>query len=265
MVGGMAALAALWVVLASDRWDFEPSSVRPAPRPTWRAVRSPEVANSADWVETTTARRRGRDDGDGVRVSFEETDEQAISTKVWPREIAEAFGRLETAQKAAITGQPVEAWRFEPVRAGYEGLLKAHAEDAALQAEIGRRLARLSRLERASEAARKVEAILGKSHRRDQNLSLLKQSLVDEEKGKAHAFKAIGMIQPSSKRIEGRKLYVLIANNGSRRAYLDIPPGIDADRLIAHRVGIRGDVNYDDDLGSRVISVRDVEELRGRE
>jgi len=77
--------------------------------------------------------------------------------------------------------------------------------------------------------------------------------------------RAIGMIQPSSRKTEGRKLYTLIGTNGSRRAYLDAPPGIDVESLLAHRVGVRGAVRYNEDLGARLITVRDIEEIGGRE
>ena len=34
-------------------------------------------------------------------------------------------------------------------------------------------------------------------------------------------------MQPSSQKIDGRKLFVLIGKNGGTVAYLDIPPGLD--------------------------------------
>jgi hypothetical protein len=199
------------------------------------------------------------------RRAFAETADDSASRRAWPPEITAAFERLELARRAAMTGQPVEAWRFDSVRAGYEGLLKEHRDAPALQAEVRSHLAALSRLEAAAEAARKVDAILMRSHRRDQDLDQMSRSLAAQARHQSKAYRAIGMIQPSSRKIEGRKLYTLIGANGSRRAYLDVPPGIDVESLLAHRVGVRGTVHYDEDLGSRLITVRDIEELRGRE
>ncbi len=50
--------------------------------------------------------------------------------------------------------------------------------------------------------------------------------------------------------IDGRKLYVLIANDGSTSAYLDVPPGLDIDPLLAKRVGVRGAAHFNEDLGA---------------
>ncbi len=64
--------------------------------------------------------------------------------------------------------------------------------------------------------------------------------------------------------IDGRKLYVLIAKDGSTVAYLDIPPGLDIDPLVAHRVGVRGEPHFNEDLGTRLITVRDLETIGAR-
>jgi hypothetical protein len=216
------------------------------------------------------------EDEEGARASFDEfeaepkprfaeTADYPATHRTWPPEITAAFDRLELARRAAVTGQPVESWRFDTVRAGYEGMLKTHRDNPALQAEVRARLADLSRLEAAAEAARKVEAILARSHQRDQSLDRMAQSLTAQERERSKAYRAIGMIQPSSRKTEGRKLYTLIGSDGSRRAYLDVPPGIDVESLLAHRVGVRGSVRYDEDLGSRLITVRDVETIEGRE
>ena len=63
---------------------------------------------------------------------------------------------------------------------------------------------------------------------------------------------------------DGRKLYILIANDGSTIAYLDVPPGLDIDRLLANRVGVRGTPHFNEDLGARLITVRDIDKLGPR-
>lgn len=276
MIGGAAVWATLWIAWGSDGGDFDRSAARPAPRATWRAVESPQTAKSPSRVDGALPRPLKADDAKSARASFDEvadlpngrfaeTVDFPASHRAWPPEIVAAFNRLELAGRAAVTGQPVESWRFDTVRAGYEGMLTTHRDNPALQAEVRARLAGLSRLEAAADAARKVEAILTRSRQRDQGLARMAQSLAAQERDQSKAYRALGMIQPSSRKTEGRKLYTLIGADGSRRAYLDVPPGIDADSLLARRVGVRGSVRYDEDLGGRLITVRDIEELGGRE
>jgi len=73
-----------------------------------------------------------------------------------------------------------------------------------------------------------------------------------------------GYIQPSSRRSDGHKLFALIGGEGKTIAYLDIPPGLDPDPYLAQRVGVRGQSRFDEDLGTRLISVRDLEALESR-
>jgi hypothetical protein len=72
---------------------------------------------------------------------------------------------------------------------------------------------------------------------------------------------AEGLVQPSSRQVEGRRVYALIGSEGSPIAYLDIPAGMDARPLVAKRVGVRGAVRHDETLGSKLIAVRDLESL----
>jgi hypothetical protein len=64
--------------------------------------------------------------------------------------------------------------------------------------------------------------------------------------------------------VEGRKLYALIGSSGSTLAYLDIPPGLDLDAVASRRVGVRGTTHYNADLGTRLITVRDLEAIEER-
>ncbi|ODT99639.1 MAG: hypothetical protein ABS79_04245 [Planctomycetes bacterium SCN 63-9] len=304
MIGASVALASLWIGFGPETWDFDPSEVRAVPRvrASWHAVNRSDRASEPPPAITPRSRGWKTEEPDGRRASFESSSgrpdhdadasrdlqihdlepgsspvesrhddadaEQAefrVQRRNWPPEIASAFERLEMAQRAAMMGLPIEAWRFDTVRAGYEEMLKTHRDNSSLHEEIRVRLASLSRLERGADAARKVDQILERSHQRDRALAQVASSLASEQRAQARAFHAIGMIQPSSKRNQGRKLYTLIGPNGSRRAYLDIPPGVEVENLISHRVGVRGAVNYDETLGSRLITVRDIEELSVQE
>ena len=68
-------------------------------------------------------------------------------------------------------------------------------------------------------------------------------------------------MQASTETLDGRKLYILIANDGSTIAYLDVPPGLDIDPLLTKRIGVRGEPHFNEELGARLITVRDVEKL----
>jgi hypothetical protein len=81
----------------------------------------------------------------------------------------------------------------------------------------------------------------------------------------ARAYSAVGYIQPSSEQVSGHKLFLLIGADGSTLAYLDIPPGLDINPHLAHRVGVRGEPHFNEDLGSRLITVSDVETMDSRQ
>jgi hypothetical protein len=156
------------------------------------------------------------------------------------------------------------SWRFEDLRARYQALLRRTDEAPGLEDEVRSRLAALTQLEQAARAARTIEEILDESHRRDEDVAQVGRRLAAGERTRARAFAAIGLIQPSARKVDGRKVYALIAADGSTAAYLDIPPGVDPRPHVARRVGIRGSVHYNEALGARLISVRDLESLEAR-
>jgi hypothetical protein len=159
------------------------------------------------------------------------------------------------------TGQSVSQWQFDAIRSRYESILKRANGDQAVEAAVRARLGRLARDERSAEAARTIESILAESHRRDQEVAAEERKVADATRSHARAFSARGYVQASTAMIEGRKLYILIANDGSTIAYLDVPPGLDIDPLVSHRIGVRGEPHFNEDLGARLITVRDVEQL----
>ena len=61
--------------------------------------------------------------------------------------------------------------------------------------------------------------------------------------------------------MDGHKVFTLIGPNGTAIAYLDIPPGLDPEPLLARRVGVRGQTHWSEDLGTRLITVRDMESI----
>jgi hypothetical protein len=157
----------------------------------------------------------------------------------------------------------VARWQFDAIRSRYESLLKrANANgDHAVEELVRARLAQVARDERSAKAARTIENILAQSHRRDREVAAEERRVSAAARSHARAFSARGYVQASTETLDGRKLYILIANDGSTIAYLDVPPGLDIDPLLTKRIGVRGEPHFNEDLGARLITVRDVEKL----
>jgi hypothetical protein len=174
------------------------------------------------------------------------------------------IGNIEAMHRAIMVNQPIARWRFETVRSRYLALLKRAGDNRALEEAIRVRLAQVTRHEQAAAAARSMQSILAESHRRDHEVATLKRRIAAAARSRARAYSAVGFMQSSAKGFDGRKLYVLIANDGLTIAYLDIPPGLDPSPLVAQRVGVRGVPHFNEDLGARLISVRDIEAIESR-
>jgi hypothetical protein len=172
--------------------------------------------------------------------------------------------RIDAVHRAIVASQPIEQWRFETVRVGYQGLLKRVGNRDDLEEAIRSRLARLTRHEQAAQAARTIESILARSHRRDHEVAQVRQRLTQLERTRARAYDAVGFVQPSARKVDGHKVFSLIGGDGSTIAYLDIPPGLDPRPLLARHVGVRGQAHFSEDLGNRLITVRDMESLEAR-
>jgi hypothetical protein len=207
----------------------------------------------------------------GVRVSFDETAPSSRgqgrtggSPSSWPAELASELDRIDAMHRAIIAGQPIEDWRFETVRASYQGLLKRGGDRADLEEAIRVRLARVTQHEQAARAARAIESILARSHRRDREVIAVRQRLAQQARSRARAYDAVGFVQPSARKVDGHKVFTLIGRDGTAIAYLDIPPGLNPEPLLARRVGVRGQAHWSEDLGTRLITVRDMESIEPR-
>ena len=126
------------------------------------------------------------------------------------------------------------------------------------------RLARVTQHDQAARAARTIETILAKSHRRDSEVAAVRRDLARLEQTRARAYDAVGFIQPSARKVDGHKVFALIGAKGSTIAYLDIPAGLDPEPFLARRVGVRGQAHFSEDLGTRLITVRDMENIEAR-
>ena len=166
--------------------------------------------------------------------------------------------RIDGMLQAIVTGQPIESWRLEGVRAEYEALLRSRPE---LGETLRARLAQVGKYEQAAKSAQKFITVVSKSRRRDEEVAKVERQITAAAQESRRSYDAVGFVQPSSRRLEGRKLYALIGRQGTAVAYLDIPPGLDPDPMLTHRVGVRGQSRYNGDLRARVIAVQDLEDL----
>jgi hypothetical protein len=241
-------------------------------RKSWRAIEPPQGDVryiKAAGVRISTNKRSGaRAETDAaaakippppaeIRVSY--APPELPSERPVAPDIADAIARIESIHRAALR-VPVEQWRLEDVRQRYETLLKA-VTDSAGGSAIRARLDEVARQEAIARDAREIETLLARSRRRDASVALDERRLADAQKPQGRPYDIEGLIQASSRKVEGRKVFALIGPDGSTQAYLDIPPGVDVKGLMTHRVGIRGSVRYDETLRARVISVREAEAL----
>jgi hypothetical protein len=174
-----------------------------------------------------------------------------------PAEVA----RIE-AEHRGVLGGPIEGWQLGHVRSSYEELLKRTTDPAAADA-VRARLDLVARHEEMARSARAIETILARSRRRDQIVAMTRRRLavLEREGAQRSPYVVEGLIHPSSREVEGRRVYTLIGADGAPVAYLDIPPGLDARPLLVRRVGVRGSVHYNEALGTRLIAVHDLEPL----
>ncbi len=199
---------------------------------------------------------------DLTRAAFAPSDDpfataDRAASADWKSELA----KVETLHREIVASQPIERWRFDVVRTGYEAVLKRFKGDPQVEEAVRARLARVTQHEQAAESARQIRELFTKSHRRDSQVAAIRKPKVATKSPAKRSFSAVGFVQPSARKVDGRKLYALIGTDGSTLAYLDVPPGIDVERLFSRKVGVRGDAHFDEDLGARLITVRDIDSV----
>jgi hypothetical protein len=232
----------------------------------WRAIDPPEgevryvrsfgLAQPGELVESQRIRRRTS----AVRsfdTSFRSIGPPADTLNL-PAELTAALTRVE-AQHRAILRQPLETWQFDEVERRYQALL-TDSLDASGRSIVQRRLAQLRRQQAIARSARQFTDLARESRGRDRtangHLEGNDSKPIDET-----PFDAIGMLQASSKEVDGKRVFALIGEDGLTTAYLSIPPGVDTRRFLASRVGIRGQVRYNEPLRNRLIRVTEMESL----
>jgi hypothetical protein len=232
-------------------------------RRTWRAIVPPQGDVRHVHASGIQIREEPRPDGASppaeIRTGYAPPGPQPQAQRPVSPDITDAIARIKSLHRAALRA-PVEQWRLDDVRERYEALLK-NVTDSAAGSVIRARLDEVARQQAIARDAREIETLLARSRRRDATVALDQRRVADAQKPQARAYDVEGLIQPSSRKIEGRKVFALIGRDGATQAYLDIPPGIDVKGLMTRRVGVRGSVNYDAALRARIIAVREVEAL----
>jgi hypothetical protein len=112
-----------------------------------------------------------------------------------------------------------------------------------------------------SDAVSKFEEALRRSRAIDNEVEKARQTLNIARTSTERGYDARGMLQASSRKVEGQKVHALIGPEGTPIAYLAIPPGVPASRFLTRKVGVRGDVHFNESLGARLITVKDLDPL----
>ncbi|MFO0911061.1 MAG: hypothetical protein U0794_22435 [Isosphaeraceae bacterium] len=229
----------------------------------WIAIKAPESAvryvrlAALRWYRSGTAPSKEEGPADVRKAAYQDVGNATLPEA--PAEVAAEVARIESDHRAILAG-PIEEWRLETVRSRYEALLK-HANDPAAKAAVQARLDLVTSHEAIGRSARTIQTILERSRRRDAVVEATRRDLASIDEPRRRPFVARGLIQPSSRQVDGRRVYALIGPEGRAVAYLDVPPGLDARQVLAKQVGVRGNVSYSEALGSRLIAVRDIEAL----
>jgi hypothetical protein len=248
---------------------YPPLVVGQAPqRRTWRAIEPPRGdvryihsagVRIATRPETPHETRPAPAAPAEIQAVYAPPQAQVHGERPVAPDIADTIARIESLHQAALRA-PVEQWRLEEIRQRYETLLKSVTDSAAGSA-IRARLDEVARQEAFARDARQIQTVIARSRRRDSTVVLGQRRLADLQKPQARAYDVEGLIQASSRKVGGQRVFALIGRDGSTEAYLDIPPGVDVKGLMTHRVGVRGAVHYNEALRARVISVREIKAL----
>lgn len=178
-----------------------------------------------------------------------------------PREVAAELASIDAAHRAVVSRRGVSAWRFEAERARAQAILKRAGDGPGVREAVEARLERLDRDERAAAAARDFEATLAHMRKLDGEAAAAFRRLAATESTHPSAYTAAGFMKPSNQFRDGRKLYALIGTDGKTSAFLDLPPGLELEPILAAKVGVRGRAHFDQDLGVPLITVREVEPI----
>jgi len=191
------------------------------------------------------------------------TVEPSVPDEGLSAEVAERIRRITDRHRAELA-RPIDLWNLGPIASAYESLLKEGADSAERRA-VQARLDLLRGQESAAKAAARMAKLLSRSRTRDGRVFTPLLDEADRRPSGPRRYDATGLLQTTSKLVDGRKVHALIGDDGAVVAYLAIPPGVLPGPLVSHRVGVRGAGRFDETLMARLILVQDLETLTGED
>ena len=176
-----------------------------------------------------------------------------------PAELSSEYDWID-AEYQNILKRPIATWKLDGVRERVEALIKKAKDDTSRDL-IQARIDRVTQQRELARSAASFESILEKSRARDREVKIALRGLAQINSPRNKPFTARGLLQASSRQVNGHRVYALIGDEGRPIAYLDVPAGMDARPVLSKRVGVRGSVRYEERLGAKLIAVRDFENL----
>jgi hypothetical protein len=178
-----------------------------------------------------------------------------------PPEIAVPMKSIDDHHRLVVS-QPLEVWDLSSVRKDYQALLASQANPKA-KGVIQERLDQVGREDAMMKLANEFETLVKKSRNRDGDVTRAKEKIRQVREIEELSYDAEGLLQASSKLVDGEKVFSLLNDDGQVVTYLKIPPGVDTLNLLAKKVGVRGKSRFNDVLRYRLLDVRDIEALYG--
>ncbi len=176
-----------------------------------------------------------------------------------PSEVAPALERIEVDHRRALRGS-LELWHLEPIRDAYRTLLESQTSPSARSA-VQARLDQTERQIRLADDARTLRSALDRGRGRDHDLPSARRPRSDLAKRPRRDYDVRGLLQPSSRQVDGQSVFAIIGPDGSTTAYVVSPPGLEAGRLIGHQVGIRGKPRPRLEFGAKLLEMQDLDDL----
>jgi hypothetical protein len=272
--GGEVIVDALEVLDEADETSYASAELRRGERvtivdggkPGWLAIVPP--AGSFHWVDASAI--RDNKDGTGEVVATKVTLRSGAAGARLPgppRSTLEKGVKVHFADQPPLTvgeGAKARTWRAIALSEGEVRYVQADGVkvDGAKTVDSQVQPAQRDLGSGDAEAAiRKFEEALDRSRAIDNQVALARQKLASSRTLTERGYDAKGLLQASSRKVEGQKVHALIGPKGVPIAYLAIPPGIAANRLLARKVGVRGEVRFNESLGTRLITVKDLDAL----
>lgn len=234
-------------------------------RPGWLAIAPPPDA--FDWVDAAAIRALG--DGRGEVIVDRAAIRSGCADARMPGPPREPLPRgaavrlIDRPPLEIAPGRGSRSWRAIGPTPGQVRYVRAEGirpDPPEPPAAVDLRV-QPAQFGRDADPAARFEDALRRSRERDEEVAQVKLTLAHARTGTDRGYDARGLLQASSRQVDGEKVHALIGPQGVPIAYLAIPPGIPTTRLLSRKVGVRGDVHYNEALGARLITVRDIDTL----